>query len=76
MPTSTIRHPLTSQQQAQLRDDLTGIEKKLLSLAVLMRAAHDEDSQVVIRADEMLCSLQRFKWELERVQVKTSVAGG
>jgi hypothetical protein len=32
--------------------------------------------QVAIRADETLNPLQRYKWELERVQGKTSAAGG
>jgi len=41
-----------------------------------MGACYGEDSQVTIRAGEMLCALQRFNWELERVQVKTSAAGG
>jgi len=41
-----------------------------------MRACHGEDSQVAIRADETLCALQRFNWELERVQQKTIAVGG
>jgi len=41
-----------------------------------MRACYGENSQVAIRADETLCALQRFNWELERVQQKVSAAGG
>jgi hypothetical protein len=41
-----------------------------------MRACYGEDSQVVIRADEILGALQRFKWELVRVQQKADAASG
>ena len=68
MSTSTSRQPLTVRQQVYLRDDLASFEEKMLGIAILVHAAHGEDSQVVVRADEILCSLQRFKWELERVQ--------
>jgi hypothetical protein len=76
MSTSTRRHALTSQQEAHLRDDLAAVEEKLHGIAILMRACYGENSQVAIRADETLCALQRFNWELERVQQKTSAAGG
>ena len=76
MSTSTRRHALTSQQEAHLRDDLAAVEELLQGIAILMKACHGEESQVAIRADEMLCALQRFNWELERVQQKTSAAGG
>jgi hypothetical protein len=72
---STRRYPVTRQQETQLRDDLSAVEELLQGVAVLMRACHGEDSQVTIRADEMLCALQRFTWALERMQEKTTVAG-
>jgi len=74
---STGQHPLTREQEAQLQDDLAAVEELLQAIAILMRARYGEDSQVSIRADEMLCALQRFDWELERVQQKTiAVCGG
>ena len=73
---SSSQHPLTREQEAHLRDDLAAVEELLQAIGILMRACHGEDSQVAIRADEMLCALQRFRWELERVQQKTSAAGG
>jgi len=76
MATSIESEPLTRQQEAQLHEDVAGIEEKLDNIASLMRASHGEDSQLAIRADETLCALQRFSWELERVQQKTSAATG
>ena len=76
MSTSINRHPLTSQQEAHLRDDLAAVEEKLHGIAILTRACYGEDSQVAIRADETLCALQRFNWELERVQMKMGAAAG
>jgi hypothetical protein len=76
MSTSSSGHPITRDQQTQLREDLAAVEELLQAIGILMRACYSEDSQVTIRADEMLCALQRFNWELERVQVKTSAAGG
>jgi hypothetical protein len=76
MPTSAKRHPLTSEQSAQLRDDLAVIEERLQAVVVLMRACYGEQSQVAIRAEETSGALQRLTWELERVQEKTQTAGG
>jgi hypothetical protein len=76
MSTSIQRHLLISQPEAQLHDDLAAVEEKLHAIASSMRACYGEDSQVAIRADETLCALQRFNWELERVQRKMSVASG
>jgi len=73
---STGHHPLTHRQEEQLREDLAAVEELLQASAVLMRACYGQDSQVAIRADETLNALQRFKWELERVQLKASAAGG
>ena len=47
-------------------DDLAAVEEKLHAIACWVRACYSDDSQVFIRADETLCTLQRFKWELER----------
>jgi hypothetical protein len=76
MPTSAKRHPLTSEQTAQLRDDLALIEERLQAIVILMRACYGEQSQAAIRAEETSGALQRLKWELERVQQKTQAAGG
>jgi len=76
MPTSAKRHPLTSEQTAQLRDDLALIEERLQAIVILMRACYGEQSQAAIRAEETSGALQRLKWELERVQQKTQTAGG
>ena len=76
MPTSAKRHPLTSEQSAQLRDDLAVIEERLQAVVVLMRACYGEQSQVAIRAEETSGALQRLTWELERVQERTQTAGG
>jgi len=75
MPTSSKQRPLTCQQEARVHDDLAAVEEKLHAFTSLTRACYGEDSQVFIRADEILCALQRFKWELERVP-KTSAAEG
>ena len=76
MPTSAKRHPLTSEQNAQLRDDLAVIEERLQAIVVLMRACYGEQSQAAIRAEETSGALQRLTWELERVQQKTRTASG
>ena len=73
---SASHDPLTRQQETQLREDLSAVEELLQGVAILMRACHGEDSRVTIRADEKLCALQRFNWELERVHEKTSAALG
>jgi len=75
MPSSRELHPLTDEQQAQLRDDLTLVEERLRDIAVLMRACYGEDSQAAFRADEVNAALQRLKWQLERTQQKTQTAG-
>jgi Trm5-related predicted tRNA methylase len=74
MPTSRDIRPLTSEQEVQLRHDLTLVEERLQDIAILMRVSYGEESQAVIRADETAASLQRLKWELERTKVQT--AGG
>ena len=74
MSTSTERHPLTSQQEALLRQDVAEIEEKLRNIAALIRACHGENSPLAIRADETLGALQRFNWELGRVQERTSAS--
>jgi len=76
MSTSPKRHPLTSEQRVQLREDLALIEERLDGIVVLMRACHGEQSQAAIRAEETAGALQRLKWQLERVQEKTQTAGG
>ena len=76
MPTSAKRHPLTSEQSVQLREDLALIEDRLQGIVVLMRACHGEQSQVAIRAEETAGALQRLKWELDRMREKTQSAGG
>jgi hypothetical protein len=76
MPTSDGQYHLTRTQEAQIRDGVSAVEEKLRTIAIVMRACYGEDSQVVVRADEILGALQSFKWELERVQQKASAAGG
>ena len=76
MPTSAKRHPITSEQSEQLRDDLALIEERLQAIVVLMNACYGEQSQVAIRAGETSGALQRLKWELERMPQKTRTAGG
>ena len=74
MPTSTDLRPLTNDQALQLRHDLTLIEERLQDIAILMRVCYGEDSQAVIRADEIAASLQRLKWALERTNVRALAA--
>lgn len=76
MTTSPKRHPLTSEQRVQLREDLALIEERLDGIVVLMRACYGDQSQAAIRAEETAGALQRLKWQLERVQEKTQSAGG
>jgi len=52
------------------------IEEKLQGIIVLMGACYGKDSQAAIRADEIDGALQRFKWELERMEQKTRAAAG
>ena len=75
-PLQPNRSLLTWQQEGELREDVASIEEKLHSIARLMRVCHGEDSRLAVRADEILCALQRFNWELERVQQTTSAATG
>jgi len=74
MPTSTDLRPLTAEQAVQLRHDLTLVEERLQDIAILMRVCYGEDSQAVIRADEIAASLQRLKWALERTNVRALAA--
>jgi hypothetical protein len=76
MATSVDRQPLTNEQKTLLRHDLTLIEEKLQDICVLMHACYGDDSQPAIRADETAASLQRLKWELERVRQKEHAAAG
>jgi Trm5-related predicted tRNA methylase len=75
MPTSRDIRPLTSEQEVQLRHDLTLVEERLQDIAILMRVSYGEESQAVIRADETSAALQRLKWELERTKVRKLAAG-
>lgn len=75
MPTSRDIRPLTSEQEVQLRRDLTLVEERLQDIAILMRISYGEESQAVIRADETSAALQRLKWELERTKVRKLAAG-
>ena len=54
----------------KLRHDLTLIEERLQDIAILMRICYGEDSQTVIRADEISAALQRLKWALETTNVR------
>jgi Trm5-related predicted tRNA methylase len=75
MPTSTENlHPLTNEQEVQLRHDLTLIDERIQDIAVLMRVSYGDDSQAVIRADETAAALQRLKWELERTKLRALAA--
>ena len=73
---TAARYALTGEQDTLLRHDLTLIEEKLQDICVLMHACHGDDSQPAIRADETAASLQRLKWELERVRQKEHAAVG
>lgn len=75
MPTSMDVRPLTADQAVQLRRDLTLIEERLQDIAILMRICYGDDSQAVIRADEISAALQRLKWALERTNVRALAAG-
>jgi Trm5-related predicted tRNA methylase len=75
MPTSTDPHPLTNDQEVQLRTDLALVEDRLQDIAILMRVCYGEKSQAVARADETSAALQRLKWELERTKLLTQAAG-
>jgi Trm5-related predicted tRNA methylase len=75
MPTSKDLRPLTSDQEVQLRRDLTLVEERLQDIAILMRVCYGDESQAVIRADETSAALQRLKWELERTKVRKLAAG-
>src|SRR2546427_12806464 len=75
MPTSRDLHPLTKEQEVQLRHDLTLVEERLQDITILMRVCFGEDSQVAVRADETAAALQRLKWELERTKLRTQAAG-
>jgi hypothetical protein len=61
-----VRHPLTKDQKRQLDEDLRNVEDKLNGIVGLMRAAHGEESQPAIRAEEVWAALQRLRWQLER----------
>jgi hypothetical protein len=69
-----LRRP-TSAQAVQLRHDLTLIEERLQDIAILMRISYGENSQPVIRADQISAALQRLKWALERTNVRALAAG-
>ena len=68
------RHPLTAAQRTQLDQDLRYVEERLQDITVLMRACYGDGSQAAIRAEETSATLQRLKWELERMQEKKSQA--
>jgi hypothetical protein len=76
MATSRKRQPPTIEQRMLLDQDLMQIEEKLQGIIVLMGACYGKDSQAAIRADEIEGALQRFKWEVERMDQKTRAAGG
>jgi len=70
------RHPLTSDQKKQLEEDLRNVDAALEAIIVLMGACFGEGSQPAIRAEETAASLQRLKWELERMEEgKNQMAG-
>ena len=73
---TSIHHPLTPEQQTQLREDLALVEERLQNIGILMHACYGDESQAAIRADEVDGALQRLKWELGRIQPKTRTAAG
>ena len=75
MLTSKDVRPPTSAQAVQLGHDLTLIEERLQDIAILMRICYGDDSQAVIRADEISGALQRLKWALERTNVRALALG-
>ena len=72
MATSRDVHPLTKEQEVQLRHDLTLAEERLQDVVVLMRICYGEESQPAIRADETAGALQRLKWALERANLRSA----
>lgn len=58
----------------QLDQDLKVIQERVQAVSILMHACYGDPSQAAIRADEIDASLQRLKWELERLS-KTQTAG-
>jgi hypothetical protein len=75
MPTPRVDpQPLTAEQAVQLHRDLTLVEERLQDIAILMRVSYGDESQPVIRADEIAAALQRLKWELERTKVPRHTA--
>ena len=74
--TSSVHHPLTSEQRIQLGEDLALVEERVQNIALLMHACYGDESQSAIRADEVDGALQRLKWELDRIQPKTRTAAG
>lgn len=70
---TSLHHHFTIQQHRQLDQEISGIEDTLQSLCTLVRTCFGEGSQVTIRADEIACALQRFKWELERQPLAAAV---
>jgi hypothetical protein len=50
--------------RVHLRDDLASFEEKMLGIAILVHAAHGEDSQVVVRATRFFvrCNASNGNW--------------
>jgi hypothetical protein len=40
----------------------------LQAITTLMKACFGEDSQVAVRSEECSAAVQRFEWELERIE--------
>jgi hypothetical protein len=75
MDAPTERHAITADQRTQLQNDLAAIEALLQSITVLMCACYGAESQPAVRAEEAAASLQRLKWELERMRQGKGTAG-
>jgi hypothetical protein len=51
-----------------LTEDLLEVRRKVEEIALLMNACYGPKSQISFRAGEISSSIQRFEWELERLE--------
>ncbi len=58
--------PLTIDQARQINRDLAEMEVRAGEMVNLMAAGCGESDQTTIRAQELVASVQRLKWALER----------
>jgi hypothetical protein len=67
--TMQVRYPLTIVQMHQTKDELRAMKEQVEAIYRLVSAGYGDNDQKTVRAGEIIGTIQRLLWELERAHV-------